>query len=369
MLGIKKNRCAKLFFAFFIFFANHATANTLPFNWTDLNSLNPPSPREFASQAFDPCSGKTVLFGGLNNGISLGDTWVFDSATNTWTELTPASSPSARESAVMIFDQSTGYLILFGGTNSGGSLGDTWSFDLTSVTWTELTPSSSPSSRYAAAMDYNASSGQLILFGGSNGSSYFNDTWGFNPSNNTWMNLTPAHAPSVRLGAALSFNPCNGQSFLFGGKGPDGLLSDSWVFNATAHTWTQLNPPHSPKARYSASMDFDQTSGLMMLFGGKGNNGLLNDTWGFDAKDNAHTWMKMTPPTSPPARYGTRMKFDPSSGQMILFGGSGNHGDLNDTWAFGIPSNAVLFWNNLNPSSSPSARFSPCLPLIKPAVR
>ena len=114
------------------------------------------------------------------------------------------------------------------------------------------------------------------------------------PPINTWINLNPANPPSVRLGAAMSFNPCNGQNFLFGGKGPDGLLNDSWVFNANdnANTWTKLNPSVSPEPRYSASMDFDQTNGLMILFGGKGNNGLLNDTWGFDAKDNANTWCK-----------------------------------------------------------------------------
>ena len=88
------------FFCLFAFsLLSHGLANTLPFNWTDLNSLTPPSPREFSSQAFDPCSGQIVLFGGLNNGISLGDTWVFDSASNSWTELTPPNSPSAREAA------------------------------------------------------------------------------------------------------------------------------------------------------------------------------------------------------------------------------------------------------------------------------
>ena len=362
MLGVKKSKWIKYFLAFCIFFSFQVQANTLPFNWTELNSSNPPPAREFASQAFDPCSGKTVIFGGSSNGITLDDTWVFDAASNAWTELSPVNSPSTREAAVMIFDQSTGYLILFGGVNNGVSLGDTWSFDLMSFNWTELSPSSAPSPRYASTMDYDASSGQLILFGGYNGSTYFNDTWAFDPVNNTWINLNPANPPSLRLGAAMSFNPCNGQNFLFGGKGPNGLLNDSWVFNANdnVNTWTPLNPPVSPEARYSASMDFDQTNGLMVLFGGKGNNGLLNDTWGFDARDNVNTWAQLTQPNSPPARYRTRMKFNPSSGQMILFGGSGNSGDLNDTWAYGIPSNAVLFWTNLNPTASPQARFSAC---------
>ncbi len=127
---VKKKRVyLKFLLIVFIFFVSQITANTLPFNWTDLNSLNPPSPREFSSQAFDPSSGQIVLFGGSHNGISLGDTWVFDSSTNSWTELTPPISPSAREKASMVFDQSRGIIILFGGYNNGTQLGDTWVFD------------------------------------------------------------------------------------------------------------------------------------------------------------------------------------------------------------------------------------------------
>ncbi len=363
MLRINKNICIKTFLVFCILFATHISANTLPFNWTDLNSLTPPSPRQFHSQTFDPSSGKIVLFGGSNNGSSLGDTWIFDVKNNSWSQLTPTSSPSPREAAMMVFDESSGLIILFGGSNNGTSLNDTWSFDILANMWTELTPPSSPSARYGGSMSFAPSNGQLILFGGYNGTTYFNDTWAFNAHDNanTWTNLTPSDPPSSRLGACMAFNPCSGQMILFGGNGLNGSLNDTWAFNANdnANTWTKLNPPTSPAARYNATMAFNSSNGLMILFGGSGNGGLLNDTWEFDAKDNANTWIEMTLSNPPPARYGAGMSFNDSSGQIILFGGSGNSGDLNDTWSLGIPSNAVLFWTNMNPSSSPPTRFSP----------
>jgi hypothetical protein len=44
-------------------------------------------------------------------------------------------------------------------------------------------------------------------------------------------------------------------------------------------TWTEQSPATSPSARYAASMAYDPVTGNMVLFGGLGNSGLLNDTW------------------------------------------------------------------------------------------
>ena len=139
-----KEKLIRLFFVFCVLFANLALANSLPFNWTDLNPLSSPSPREFPSLAFDSCSGQMVLFGGSQNSSSFNDTWIFDTLNNTWTELTPISSPPARQAASMAFDSSSGQIILFGGSDNGSTLNDTWIFDIQANTWTELTPATSP---------------------------------------------------------------------------------------------------------------------------------------------------------------------------------------------------------------------------------
>ncbi len=364
MLLFQNKPWARLFFAFFILFASAASANTIPFNWTQLDPSSSPTARDFPSMAFDPSTGQMMLFGGSQNGSSLNDTWVFNTTSNSWIQLTPSSSPSSREAASMVFDPCTGQIILFGGWNNGNSLNDTWAFDITTSTWTELSPAVSPSARYGASIAFDPSSGQIILFGGENNGTFLDDTWAFNAQDhaNTWTNLTPSTPPSAREGASMAFNPSSGQIILFGGDGSSGLLNDTWAFNTldNANTWTNLNPSHAPTARYGASMDFNPSNGQMILFGGNDESGLVSDTWQFEAQNNSNTWTELTLSTAPTARYGAAMNFDPSNGQMILFGGSGSGGDLNDTWAYGVPSNAVLFWNNQNPSTSPPTRFSPC---------
>ena len=62
--------------------------------------------------AYDPGTGQLVLFGGYDGGF-LDDTWTWNGST--WTQMTPATSPPARDSASMAYDPGTGQLVLFGG--------------------------------------------------------------------------------------------------------------------------------------------------------------------------------------------------------------------------------------------------------------
>jgi hypothetical protein len=72
--------------------------------------------------SYDPASRDVVLFGGLDNKVDSNQTWEFQAGN--WTQLTPATSPSARGLASMAYDAHDGVVILFGGTDiAGGSLG------------------------------------------------------------------------------------------------------------------------------------------------------------------------------------------------------------------------------------------------------
>ncbi|MGA2805488.1 MAG: kelch repeat-containing protein [Acidimicrobiales bacterium] len=112
-------------------------------------------------------------------------------------------------------------------------------------------------------------------------------------------------------------------------------------------TWTRLSPSTSPPARDSASIAYDPATGNTVLFGGSANGSDLNDTWTF----NGTTWTHLSPATSPPARSYASMAYDPATGNMVLFGGSGVSSELSDTWTF----NGTT-WSQLSPAASPRAR-------------
>jgi hypothetical protein len=122
-----------------------------------------------------------------------------------------------------------------------------------------------------------------------------------------------------------------------------GALSGSTAMS----DWTAR--PDQPAARANASMAFDPTTGNVVLFGGNGNTGKLSDTWAFDGTD----WVQLTPAHTPPALGGASMAFDATTGDLVLFGGSDASSFLSDTWAFDGTD-----WTELTPAHHPPARFN-----------
>ncbi len=214
-----------------------------------------------------------------------------------WAHLSPATSPPARYGAASSYDSAMGSMLLFGGNGSSTQLGDTWTFD--GSTWAQLSPGTSPSAREYASMTYSPAQGRAILFGGYNGAR-LSDTWTFDGS--TWAQL-PVTGPPARENAAMAYDPATGYTVLFGGIAADGSpLNDTWLLteDAATSTWTWSQPINSgctssctssPAARSGASMAYDPATGNMVLFGGLNGGSDLNDTW---------TWIQVvTAPGSP----------------------------------------------------------------------
>ena len=151
----------------------------------------------------------------------------------------PPPPPEARYGAPMAYDASNGKLILFGGWGRSGDLNDTWCWS--NNQWNQLHPADpKPIARYYASMAYNASSGQLILFGGGSilRSYFLNDTWSW--SNNRWNPLSPNPKPSARSVASMAYDASSGQLILFGGSTISGSLNDTWTWDSSQNKWIQL---------------------------------------------------------------------------------------------------------------------------------
>jgi hypothetical protein len=314
--------------------------------WTERSPATSPSVRFGASMAYDPGTGNMVLFGGDANGDYVNDTWTWNGTT--WTELSPAPNPPARFEGAMAYDPGSGDMVLFGGQSNSGYLDDTWNWNGT--TWSAQSPATSPGDRFGSAMAYDPAAGDMVLFGGqTNRGGFLNETWvwGLPAGPLTWGELSPPASPSARSQSAMAYDASTGDMVLFGGEDASGNpLGDTWTWNGT--TWAEQNPPTSPTARSGASLAYDPATGDIVLFGGDGANGLLSDTWTW----NGSTWTEQIPDTSPPARTGAAAGFDPSTADMVLFGGHNNSGFLADTWTW----NGTI-WSKQSPATSPTARY------------
>ncbi|MGH2588556.1 MAG: Kelch repeat-containing protein, partial [Dehalococcoidia bacterium] len=281
----------------------------------------------------------------------------------TWAQQSLGSAPSARSAASMAFHAPTGTVLLFGGYDGSGSLGDTWIWDGTA--WSQLTPVTSPPPRDSASIAFDAANGSLVLFGGqvttAAGRTLLDDTWVWNGE--TWMQADPAASPSARSGAALAYDPASQTLVLFGGSGESGVLGDTWTWDGT--TWTEQSPATSPAPRFDASMISHTPTGTVLLFGGNGHcsPNPCDDTWfwGGDA------WTEAQGAVHPSGRYGAGMAIiggqGIAAGTVVLFGGFailgpvpgstvlGGTQTFDDTWTFNGEQ-----WTQWSLTTGPSAR-------------
>ena len=333
-----------------------------------------PTPRESVSLAYDPTRSRVVLFGGLDNTGARGDTWEFDGTA--WANRSPAViSPAARRGAGLVHSASHGGVVLFGGRGpTMGMFADSWVWNGTA--WTQLATPSAPSARYLHAMTYDKQNSRVVVSGGQDlSNNALGDTWALTGSN--WSNVTPGgSSPSGRYLHAMAYDDARFRSVEFGGQSSGPIVGDTWEWLGAS--WASVTPmgtlPASrrghamaynagksrvqmlggypadtalwewngsawstvgitgviPDARQNHGLTYDTGRNRLVLFGGvRGQQQRTHALWEFDGG----TWADRTPQVDfPTERTGATATYDVARDRVVLFGGYGNEGLLNDTW-------------------------------------
>jgi hypothetical protein len=132
--------------------------------------------------------------------------------------------------------------------------------------------------------------------------------------------------PSVAFAFSVADDASTGQVVLFGGVSNFG---NTWAWNGA--TWSLLHPANSPSGRYDSSAAFDPQSGQILLFGGHLESGTaVNDTWGWDGTN----WQELSTGGSgePAPGGGSQMAWDPALNQMLLVTPDGDSSTAAQTW-------------------------------------
>jgi N-acetylneuraminic acid mutarotase len=294
------------------------------YSWRNMTSTGP-NGRHSHAMVYDSHSRKVILFGGDDGSMNgFADTWIYDLLTNTWTQMSPSTSPPARLWHSMVYDSHSRKVILFGGEGQSGDFADTWVYDLPMNTWTQMSPPTAPGYRMGHTMVYDSYSRKVILFGGFD-SWYLNDTWTYDLPTNTWTQMSSLTAPSERAFHSMVYDSHSRKVILFGGDdGLTGYQADTWIYDLLTNTWTQMSPPTAPSGRAFHSMVYDTMYDKVILFGGYNNRA---DTWIYDTPSN--NWTLLNNIASSPGRWDFTMVYNLDFSQAILFGG---YDELADTW-------------------------------------
>ncbi|MCK5146201.1 carbohydrate binding domain-containing protein [bacterium] len=273
---------------------------------------------------------KVLLFGGQDHG-ALQETWVYDLSENDWSWKDLSNLPDNRTNMGMAHIGGD-KVLLFGGSRTYATwLNDTWIYDYSENSWTELFPATSPSKRRSLAMAYIGDD-KVLLFGGFTGivsDGQLDDTWLFDLSENNWTLMNPYTKPSTRESHSMAYLGGN-FVLLFGGKYslnssvfyPD----DTWLYNLSTDFWTQLNPTTNPSGRKMHDMAYIGEHRVVLYGGSDGKD----ETWVYDL--GTDSWTEDMNDINPGDRFGhgfSETSMDGSS-PPVLFGGSSL-----ETWVFG----------------------------------
>lgn len=301
-----------------------------------------PSPRSFACMVNDTANGQMILFGGGKpEGEFYNDVWTLDIEAETWRLVEPSGTPPAgRIDPAAIYNAAGNEMLVFGGRNATTYFNDLWSLSLTpgSETWTLLNPSGTPPSpRLGAKAIIDPVNNRMIVFGGTTASGGFDETWALDLGTYTWSLLTVTSTlPPARQAHCAIYDPVNHRMLIYAGSNwGQPIMNDLWVLDLTcgAESWHQLFPTGTqPQARTQHFGVYDQCNhDLVMGFGY--NVGTYDDIWTLDL--NSLTWTMILPPypfTVAPRRavsYG----YDPDGHEIIIFGGNqGNYYYFDDTY-------------------------------------
>ena len=311
--------------------------------WENMSPTTNPGQRISTPLSYDSTADRVILFGGWVSGPNgLNDTWAYNYNTNTWANRSPSAAPSIRAAHGLAYDSESDRTILFSGwrSGSGGTLVhwvDTWAYEYSSNTWTNMSPVVTPTGKVAPSMTYDSESDRVILFGGlDDGGTYSGETWTYDFNSNNWTLMTPSSTPSDRFDAPMTYDNESDRVIMAGGWNAGGFIDELWAYDYNTDTWTLVDSGIEPSA--VGALTYDSATDRVIAFGGSEDFAetiLSQETWLYDF--NTNTWEQMVIPSSPPARARPYIAYDIESNVTILYGGidvGGFDTAFTDTWTY-----------------------------------
>lgn len=145
---------------------------------------------------------KVLLYGGFAGAAAstADDTWEYTPSTNTWTQICTGCAPGARHAHILVYDDTTGKVILYGGQRSfgGANIAQTFIYDPTKPAasrWTAASPTvEAPASAYTCH-GYDKQRGRVLIYPS------VGHVFSYTVASNTWTDLGIAGGPNPDPGA------------------------------------------------------------------------------------------------------------------------------------------------------------------------
>src|SRR3989344_4625105 len=359
-----------------VYFIDLATAGSAPF-WGALHN-NWLWGRDAIGYAYNPDRNETLIFGGfgrlvedtLAEGEHTNEFWIYDHANGEWYQpiLNTMFGISEREGATIIYDTNRDRYIIFGGLGGTNTLNniyfnDVWELKASAVgatgvyTLTKLNPTGTkPAARWLHAAVYDATNDRMIVFGGDDGSNFFNDVKALSFSGGAdvaWSAIPPTGtAPSARRQPAYAID--TGENVMLishGATGVNSFAGDTFKLTLTSgsEAWGSVTGTGAPSARRGMKAIYRATDDAFYFFGGYNGTTNFDELWKLTFGATP-AWSAVADTSPPAGRRSHSGTYSPTGDKMLIYGGRDNteisFNTLNQTWEYDIAGNV---WTKKDP--------------------
>jgi|GEM_PF-2587784 len=283
-----------------------------------------------------------------------------DIAQAQWQAIQPTTpGPGARYQHAMQYNAATNQVFVFGGRDGNQIFNDVWALDMDMLAWRQIAANATvaPPARFSTVMIVDEPGQNLyISIGQTQGGTVFNDVWKLDLATESWTELSPTagEAPIARYGAPGG--NLDGNLVTTHGFGTT-RYNDTWRFNTSTGQWENITPAGvAPLNRCLFAAATTSDANLVIHGGCASGFGdcFLDDTWVLDT--NANVWREVLSDVKPVGRqHQTLVSGEAGSNQVILFGGQdASRAARNDLWLLDLTTGV---WESIEAPDGPEARY------------
>jgi len=103
----------------------------------------------------------------------------------------------------------------------------------------------------------------VALFGGFNGTSLNSKVWRFDGNLDAWANLKSEQGPAAKGRHAIAYIPSMRSLVVFGGGSGFGITNETWQYDLSKQSWSNLTGSYSPPARLAHALSFESATDLV----------------------------------------------------------------------------------------------------------
>jgi hypothetical protein len=267
-----------------------------------------------------------------------------------WVKKETDNSPFPRNEHEMAAINGTDKILLFGGYNgTHGEFSDTWIYDFSENTWIEINTTTKPDKRNWHAMATVFDDDKVIMHGGTSIGLMgdLGDIWSFDLRDITWTELN-TNGPSDARHTFVSFDGSD-EFVKFGGRS---FNYRTYIYNISDNNWTLHSQPTNLGERFEHSMASIFGTDSAILFGGTDiTNEYFNDLWSYNLTTDI--WKRLDLSSDPSKRIAHAMTGIWGTKNVFMFGGQEKSKLCDDTWIYYSLNDT---WSTLKTPKKPSAR-------------